>query len=835
MKSIAHCRSIFAREMSAYFNSPIAYIFIIVFVVLNAGLYMSQFFLIGSADMRSFFFFMPVVLCVFVPAITMRLWAEERRGNTFEMLLTFPMETCQLVLGKFAAAFLFYALALAGTLLIPVMLAMVGKPDVGTVIGGYIGSILMGAFFLSVGIFVSGLSKDQIVSFIVAMIVCFLFYLIGMDFIAGVMDGWLPGVGTFLRDNFGMTPHFEGFQRGVIDNRDVLYFIVMTGVFLVLNMFSIEDRLRPGARIVFSVAVAVCVGLSMILNFLLADIPLGRYDLTEGKLYTVTETTKEILRSLKAPVTVKLYISPAEKMPTAFKSLERDIRDRLDELKIFSVGKLRYNVYHMEAVVPEAQEEGEEESPAGKLQQRGIRPFQVRSIEQDQMDIKLVYSAIAIAYKEKKEEILPGLTPQNLNHLEYELISRVYRMTMEKTPRVALVAPFTQRVVDPQMRALLAQFGQTAPDQYVEDKYKILAAALQYEGYELHRVRLTRESPLPEKTDTIIVVDPERLNDRQRYEINRFLHEGGSVIIAAQSHGYRYGQAGGMGIEISAEPKDININDFIRPWGVTLSEKMLMDEQSDTISISGTMAFGPFEVSVPVKAPMQILVTEEGMNQDVSIAGRLGPILYLWGSALDMDERKLGDSNLKKTVLLTSSKKSWLLPFKLGPLSPQDVKEPSDGAPHGSYPLAVLLEGQFPDVFQWQNRPAWPQEGAQAADPSVVQDTEKTPTITPRSGKLLVVGCSQMFQEDIIKNGGMLNFFTNAVDALTLGGELINIRSHRQVETRIRPLSSAKKLWYRFMTILAVPCVLIVAGSIRAIWRRKEKEEYLKLLPAKAM
>lgn len=832
MKNIAHCRSIFAREMSSYFNSPIAYIFIIVFVILNAGLFMSQFFLIGSADMRSFFYFMPIVLCVFVPAITMRLWAEEKRGNTFEMLLTFPMETYQLVLGKFLAGFLFYLIALAGTLLIPLMLAMAGNPDIGPVIGGYIGSVLMGAFFLSVGIFVSGLCKDQIVSFIVAMIVCFFFFLAGIDFLAGVVDGWLPGVGTFLKENFGMTRHFEGFQRGVIDNRDVFYFIVMTGVFLVLNMFSIEDRLRPKAKIVFAGAVAVCMGSSMVLNFLFADIPLGRLDLTEGRLYTVTGTTKKILGDLKAPVTVKLYISPSEKMPTALKSLERDIRDRLDELKVFSGGKFQYNLYHMEVATQEPVPEGQEESLENKLQQKGIRPFQVRSIEHDQMDIKLVYSAIAVAYKEKKEEIIPWVTSQNLNNFEYELISRIYRMTLEKTPKVALVAPFTQRVVDPQMRALVAQLGQNAPDQYADDKYKILDAALKYENYELYRIRLTKESPLPAGVDTLIVVDPERLNDRQRYEISRFLHEGGNVIIAAQQYEYRYGQSGRSGIEIAADPKDININDVIRPFGVTLSDKMLMDEQSDTISISGAMAFGPFEVSVPVKAPMQILVTPENMNQDVSIAGRLASILYLWGSALDLDNKKIEDLKLKKITLFHSSEKSWLLPFKDGPLSSQDVKQPSDGG-SGRYPLAVLLEGQFPDPFQGRDMPAWPREGAPAVDQSVEQKMEKTPALTPRPGKLLVTGCSQMFQEDIVKNGGILNFFVNSVDAMTLGGELINIRSHQEIERKIRPLGKAEKLWYRFMTILAVPCVLIVAGSIRAIWRRKEKEQYLRLLPAK--
>jgi len=342
--------SILKRELSSYFNSPIAYIFIVVFVLLNSGMFMSQFFLRGNADMRHFFSLIPMLLCVFIPAITMRLWAEEKRGNTFELLLTFPMKAHKLVLGKFGASLIFYTLTLAGTLFIPIMLFVIGKPDMGTIIGGYLGTFFVGAFFLSIGIFISGLCKDQIVSFIVAMMACFFFYLSGLDFMASLIDGWLPGVGHFIKINFGMTRHFESFQKGVIDNRDILYFAVMTTVFLVLNVFSIEDRLRPKAKVFFSVAVGICIAISMVTNSLFMDIPLGRYDLTENKLYTITDSTKKILKELKAPVLVKLYISRKQSMPTALKSLEQDIVDQFDELNVFSGGKFSYKVYHMEAI-----------------------------------------------------------------------------------------------------------------------------------------------------------------------------------------------------------------------------------------------------------------------------------------------------------------------------------------------------------------------------------------------------------------------------------------------------------------------------------------------------
>ncbi|MBN1868966.1 MAG: Gldg family protein [Candidatus Omnitrophica bacterium] len=825
--------SIFTRELFSYFNSPIAYIFIVVFVMLINAMFMSQFFLIGISDMRQFFGLLPVILCVFIPAITMRLWAEEKKGNTFELLLTFPMETYKLVLGKFAAGLIFYLLALAGTLFVPVMLFLIGKPDMGPIIGGYLGAIFIGAFFLSVGIFVSGMCKDQIVSFIIAMVACFFFFLSGLDFMASLIDGWLPGVGNFLKINFGMTHHFNSFQRGVIDNRDILYFVVMTAVFLVLNVFSIEDRLRPKAKIFFSTAVGVCIAISMVINSLFMDIPLGRYDLTEDKLYTITESTKNIMRGLKAPVTVKLYISPSETMPTALKTLEQDIKDQFDELQVYSGGNFSYKVFHMEAAHQQTEEGKNEDSLEDKLQQKGIAPFQVRSIEQDELGIKLVYSAIAIAYKEKEEAIIPRVIPENLNNLEYELVSRIYRMTLEETPKVALVAPYTDKQADARIQQMLKQMGQTLPDQYREDKFRYLDAVMRYEDYEVNRIRLTKEEPIPEGTDTLVLVAPEELNERQRYEINRFIAGGGNVIIAAQGFMYNYQTSGPQGINITPQRINPGLNELIGQYGVKISEKMLMDEQNDTISITGSMGFGPFEISMPVKTPIQVLVDDKNVNSDVSITGRLDRFLYLWGSALEVEEGKVQELKLKQTTLFTSSDQSWLAEYAGGPLKRTDLQRGALGY-EGPQILGVLLEGQFPNAYEGKARPDWPkEEGEEAVDASVdtsVEEDVKEEELVLKPGKLLVMGCSKMFEEDIIRNGGMANLFINSVDALTLGGELIKIRGHQPIARSIKTVDKMKKLWYRFMTIFLVPIIVIVLGSIRAFLRNREKEQYLKLL-----
>ena len=147
---------IFKREFRTYFYSPIAYVFSIIFIILNNSLFMFHFFFYGNADMRNFFSSLPLILgLIFIPAISMRLWSEENKLGTVELLLTLPMKTEHIVLGKFLASFVFYLIALAGTLIIPIVLLFLGSPDFGPIVGGYFGAFFLGAFFLSVGIFIS--------------------------------------------------------------------------------------------------------------------------------------------------------------------------------------------------------------------------------------------------------------------------------------------------------------------------------------------------------------------------------------------------------------------------------------------------------------------------------------------------------------------------------------------------------------------------------------------------------------------------------------------------------------------------------------------------------
>jgi ABC-2 type transport system permease protein len=227
-------RLVAGRELGAYFDSSIAYVYSIAFVVLANSIFMNEFFLTGTVDMTGFFDLLPLLLAVFLPAITMRLWAEERKQRTIELLLTLPIRPSQAILGKYLAALALYGLFLVGSLPIVVMLYALGDPDGGLILSGYLGLAFLGAQFLASGMFLSALSGDQIVAFVTSTLLGFFLVLSGNDKVVAVLDGLAPllNLGTHLYESISVAPHFDSFVRGVVDFHSVLYFSAMSAVFL---------------------------------------------------------------------------------------------------------------------------------------------------------------------------------------------------------------------------------------------------------------------------------------------------------------------------------------------------------------------------------------------------------------------------------------------------------------------------------------------------------------------------------------------------------------------------------------------------------------------------
>ncbi|HLV31171.1 MAG TPA: ABC transporter permease [Chitinispirillaceae bacterium] len=230
--------AIFKKEFKSFFISPIAYVFITVYLVVTNFLFFQSFFLINQADMRGYFGLLPWIFLLFVPAVTMRSWAEEKKVKTLELLQTWPVSDMQVVLGKFLAALSFVTIAILLSFTIPVTISILGSPDPGPIWGGYIGAILMGAAYLAIGLWVSSYTENQIIAFIVGVVVTFLIFIIGSPFVTMAAPSWMVPALTYL----GLGNHFESIERGVIDSRDILYYISVVGFFLFLNVQSLGSR-----------------------------------------------------------------------------------------------------------------------------------------------------------------------------------------------------------------------------------------------------------------------------------------------------------------------------------------------------------------------------------------------------------------------------------------------------------------------------------------------------------------------------------------------------------------------------------------------------------------
>jgi len=236
--------NVMRRELTGYFATPVAYVFLVIFLVMTGifTFYLGRFYERGFADLDPFFRFHPWLYLFLVPAISMRLWAEERRSGTIELLFTLPLTTVEAVLGKFLAAWLFIGLALVLTLPMWMTVNYLGSPDNGVILAGYLGSWLMAGGFLAIGSCMSALTRNQVVAFILGVVVSFLFLLSGLPMVMNLFRGWAPQVILDGIAGLSFFKHFADISRGVIDLRDLVYFVLVIGFWLMANVLILEMK-----------------------------------------------------------------------------------------------------------------------------------------------------------------------------------------------------------------------------------------------------------------------------------------------------------------------------------------------------------------------------------------------------------------------------------------------------------------------------------------------------------------------------------------------------------------------------------------------------------------
>ncbi|MBW1784844.1 MAG: ABC transporter permease subunit [Deltaproteobacteria bacterium] len=241
---VRNTSGILLREFGGYFGSPVAYVFIVIFLML-CGFFtfsLSHFYEIGQADLQAFFGWHPWIFLFLVPAVGMRLWAEERRTGTMELILTLPVTLVQVIVGKFLAAWLFIGVALILTFPMVLTVIYLGDPDMGAVLCGYFGSFLMAGAYLSVGCMTSAMTRNQVISFILSVVICLFLVLAGWPPVTDVLTGWAPVWLVNVVAGFSFMPHFSSMERGVLDLRDLCYFVSVMFFMLFANGVILQNR-----------------------------------------------------------------------------------------------------------------------------------------------------------------------------------------------------------------------------------------------------------------------------------------------------------------------------------------------------------------------------------------------------------------------------------------------------------------------------------------------------------------------------------------------------------------------------------------------------------------
>lgn len=409
------------KELWSFFSSPTAFIFLgaFLFITLFAFFWAESFFARNIADVRPLFEYMPLLLIFLASAMTMRIWSEERRSGTIEFLMTVPVKSHQLVVGKFLACLALVGLALLLTISIPITVSFIGELDWGPVLGAYFASLLLAGAYISIGLFVSARTDNQVVSLIITALISSVFYLLGSELFVGFFDA---GFSELLKQ-IGTGSRFESVSRGVLDLRDVYYYISIISVFLVLNLLSLERiRWSTEVRKKSHFVLKLTTGL-LVLNLLFANIWLGRYhlraDLTKGNIYSISDVSKDLINRLEEPLLIRGYFS--SKTHPLLAPLVPAIRDAILEFAIVSDGRIR-----AEFTDPRDDENLEEDAN----RKYGIKPIPFQFADRHQAELVNSYFHILVEYGDQYEVLgfddLIEVKPNGIRDLDVRIRNLEY-------------------------------------------------------------------------------------------------------------------------------------------------------------------------------------------------------------------------------------------------------------------------------------------------------------------------------------------------------------------------------------------------------------------------
>ena len=499
LASVRGVPTIAFRELRGFFDQATAYILIVAFLSLGLFLEFRSLYAANIATLRPFFDLLPWLFAILIPAATMRSLAEERRSGTLDWLLAHPFSEIEAVLGKFLGNWIFALIALAGTVPMSIGVLLASEADPGIVTTQYVGATLLAAQFVAIGLWASSMTRNQITSFILAIAVSLALVLIGLP----VFQIGLPPILGGAAARLSVIGHFENVARGVIDLRDVLYFLSTAALFLALSIALVSRerlshsrgdyrRLRMGTTAIMALVVVVN---------LLGGYIRGRLDLTRGNLYTLAEGTRQILGELDDIVTFKLFVS--DELPPEVQLTLRDVEDLLADFRRAGGGRLV-----LERIDPEDSDDARSEATG-----MGIPALDFNVLRDDEFEVRRGYFGLAMLYADKRE-IIPII--DRTDDLELRLASAVISMTDDARLRLRFASGFGARQA----------FELPALQQELSERYSIGSVAL--DGDSVPRLD-------PDSIDVLVVAAPtERMSRLAVDRIGEYVDGGGAALLLVE-------------------------------------------------------------------------------------------------------------------------------------------------------------------------------------------------------------------------------------------------------------------------------------------------------------
>lgn len=581
--------TIFAREIHSYIFSPGFYAISLAYLVIPTYLYFRQAFLSSSADLRPLFDILPWALLLFVPAISMRHFTEERKSGTFELLLSSPVSEEMLVFGKFITLLVLMILINAFFLLIPAIASPFASFDYGKIISQYLGSIFLASFLASLTLFVATLTLSQYVAFLLSSVFILLFYLISSSFVTLAFPSTIRSVLEFLSP----ITQYENFSKGVIEASSLLYFVLFSWFFLYLAglklkaPYSVKPDLRKQYILLWVLAFAVLfVGLT------LSSRLFARLDLTREKVYTLSPATKKVLSGLDSKLVIKVYAS--SELPPEVEVVFRDVKALLAEYK--KQGKGKIEVYYLKP----------DQNPKAKIEASnyGIPPIQFNVISNEEYRVKEGYLGLAVLYGGKSDTI-PFIS--DIGSFELKLTSIIYGVSNKNRKKIGIIS------------------DSGAKNQF--SGISIFAGLLEKQ-YEIEEVFASRKEYRLDKYDALILIGPlSALETTAISKINDYLNKGGNLFIAADT----------VKVDpqsMSGENINLNLNEITGRFGLTFNTNIVMDlKNHENVVVTG-------ENNYVIPYPFWVRPTIENNYLSKQVASMYRRIVFLWPESIEVHSKK---------------------------------------------------------------------------------------------------------------------------------------------------------------------------------------------------